>query len=94
MSECMSFNRRSPQVFNLRWFRRKLKKSSEVYYILQGKGIMFINDETKEVRAGDAIYIPPDAVQRIKNTGDEDLIFLAIVDPAWQKEDEDVLESG
>ena len=66
-------------------------KTSEVYYILQGEGIMYIDDETEKVREGQAIYIPPDSVQRIKNTGKNDLIFLCIVDPAWKKEDEEVL---
>ncbi len=64
--------------------------TSEVYYILEGKGIMHIDDEQKEVIPGDAIYIPPHAKQCIHNHGDSDLIFICIVDPAWQKEDETV----
>jgi len=44
-----------------------------------------------EVHADDAVYIPPDAKQYIQNTGESDLIFLCIVDPAWQAEDEEVL---
>ena len=61
-------------------------KVSEVYYIIQGEGLMYIDNETKEVRAGQAIYIPPYSHQRIKNTGEKDLIFLCIVDPAWRPE--------
>ena len=67
-------------------------RTSEVYYILQGKGLMYIDDETKEVGRDQAIYIPPNSTQRIKNTGDQDLIFLCIVDPAWRKEGEEILE--
>lgn len=66
-------------------------KTSEVYYILKGKGKMEIDEETAIVKPGHAIYIPPNAKQRIKNTGRTDLIFLCIVDPAWQKEDEEIL---
>lgn len=66
-------------------------KTSEVYYILQGKAIMYIDDEQQEVRPGQAIYIPPLAKQYIQNTGDSDLVFLCIVDPAWRVEDEEVL---
>lgn len=63
-------------------------KTSEVYYILEGEGKMFIDDETKSVKVGDTVYIPPHAKQCIENTGTIDLKFLAIVDPAWQVEDE------
>jgi mannose-6-phosphate isomerase-like protein (cupin superfamily) len=66
-------------------------KTSEVYYILQGTGTMYIDDESAEVKQGQAIYIPPEALQYIKNTGNEDLVFLAIVDPAWKLEDEEIL---
>ncbi len=66
-------------------------KTSEVYYILQGKGIMHIGRGTAEVRVGQAIYIPPNSEQRIKNTGKTALVFLCIVDPAWKKEDEEIL---
>lgn len=65
-------------------------KTSEVYYILSGKGEMHIDDETKIVVPGDAVYIPPNAKQYIYSCGEESLVFLCIVDPAWRKEDETV----
>ena len=67
-------------------------KSSEVYYILEGIGEMYIDKEKGKVSAGQAIYIPPNSVQRIKNIGKNDLVFLCIVEPAWKKEDEEVIE--
>ncbi|MBZ8181901.1 cupin domain-containing protein, partial [Oscillatoria salina] len=66
--------------------------TSEVYYILTGKGEMHIDGETEFVEPGDAIYIPPNAKQFIHNCGDEPLIFICIVDPAWRQEDETVYE--
>jgi len=72
--------------------KHKLKTSSEVYVILRGKGIIHIDDETAEVKEGHVIYIPADVTQRIKNTGNEDLVFLCIVHPPWRKEDEEILE--
>jgi mannose-6-phosphate isomerase-like protein (cupin superfamily) len=63
-------------------------KSAEVYYIIEGAGEMFVDDERAEVSAGQAVYIPPGAVQRLRNTGQGDLVFLCIVDPAWRPEDE------
>ena len=66
-------------------------KTSEVYYILEGEGVMHIDDETAKVLPGQAVYIPPDSSQFIHNAGNIDLKFLCIVDPAWRKEDEEVL---
>jgi mannose-6-phosphate isomerase-like protein (cupin superfamily) len=66
-------------------------KTSEVYYILEGEGIMHINGESEEIKPGQAIYIPPNSRQCIRNTGSSKLKFLCIVDPAWRHEDEEVL---
>lgn len=65
-------------------------KTSEVYYILSGKGEMHIEAETQLVEPGDTVYIPPNARQFIHNCGSEPLVFICIVDPAWRKEDETV----
>lgn len=65
-------------------------KNSEVYYILEGQGIMHVDDESAKVGSGQAVYIPPNSRQYIENTGDSDLKFLCIVDPAWQPQDEEV----
>ena len=66
-------------------------KTSEVYYILEGEGLMHINDEIERVHNGHAVYIPPNSTQFFQNTGRKDLIFLCIVDPAWRREDESIL---
>lgn len=63
---------------------------SEVYYILEGEGLMRIGEERAVVGPGQAIYIPPHAIQCITNTGRRDLKFLCIVDPDWRSELEDV----
>jgi mannose-6-phosphate isomerase-like protein (cupin superfamily) len=52
---------------------------------------MHIDDETEKVFPGQAVYIPPESRQFIHNSGNSDLKFLCIVDPAWRKEDEEVL---
>ena len=72
-------------------FRHRLA-ASDVYYILAGEGRMSVDNETAMVSDGDAIEIPPHAVQSITNTGRTDLVFLCIVDPAWRAEDEEILE--
>lgn len=71
------------------WLHRL--RTSEVYFILEGEGIMHIDGESSAVMKGSTVYIPPHASQNITNSGTEDLIFICIVDPAWRKEDEEVL---
>lgn len=66
-------------------------KNSEVYYILEGEGVMHIGQESAKVRSGEVVYIPPRSEQCIQNTGKSELKFLCIVDPAWRAEDEEVL---
>jgi len=67
-------------------------KTSEVYFILEGEGIMHVDDETEKVSKNDTIYVPPFSKQFIENSGNSDLKILCIIDPAWKKEDEEVLE--
>ncbi|HML05711.1 MAG TPA: cupin domain-containing protein, partial [Methanobacterium sp.] len=57
----------------------RLKNSVEIYYILQGKGIMHIDNESEEVQSGQAIYIPANSKQYIENIGNDELKFLCIV---------------
>ncbi len=69
----------------------RLKTSIEIYYILEGNGIMYIDDESEEVQPGQVIYIPENSKQYIENTGDNELKFLAMVYPMWQEEDEELV---
>jgi len=65
-----------------------LIRSSEVYYILQGMGRMHIGSEEGVIQSGQLVYIPPGVVQYIENIGSDELVFLAIVDPMWDAQDE------
>jgi mannose-6-phosphate isomerase-like protein (cupin superfamily) len=66
--------------------------TSEVYYILSGTGEMYIDAGISVVGPGDAIYIPPNARQYLRNNGSEPIVFICIVDPAWRAEDETVFD--
>jgi mannose-6-phosphate isomerase-like protein (cupin superfamily) len=66
-------------------------KGAEVYYVLEGRGFVHIDGERAEVGAGQAVYIPPLAVQFIENAGPGDLAFLCIVDPPWRADGEEVV---
>jgi len=63
-------------------------KSTEVYYILEGEGLMHIDGESSKLLPGQAVFIPANSRQYIENTGAGDLVFLCIVNPAWKSEDE------
>jgi mannose-6-phosphate isomerase-like protein (cupin superfamily) len=57
---------------------------SEVYYILRGRGMVHVDRRRRSVKTGDTVYIPPRAVQWIRNSSTIALEFLCIVDPAWE----------
>lgn len=63
-----------------------LDNTSEIYYILQGRGTVEIGETfTKEISANELVYIPKNTRQRIKNTSNEDLIFLCFCVPAFDQ---------
>ncbi len=66
----------------------RLHCSTELYYILEGTGEMHIDGEVSVVVPGQIVLIPPLNVQYIVNTGAGDLVFLCIVSPKWQEDDE------
>ncbi|MBI4776791.1 MAG: cupin domain-containing protein [Deltaproteobacteria bacterium] len=70
----------------------RLKSSAELYYILEGEGLMIIDGESARVHAGQIVYIPPGSVQHIQNVGVQDLAFLCIVDPMWREGDEELVD--
>lgn len=50
----------------------------EIYFILGGIGEIQLGDETREVREGDAIYIPPRTIHTMRNTGTQSLRFISV----------------
>jgi len=67
-------------------------KTSEIYFILEGEGVMHIDDEKFPMKKNSSIYVPPMSKQFIENSGNSELKFLCIVDPAWKQDDEILLE--
>jgi mannose-6-phosphate isomerase-like protein (cupin superfamily) len=66
-------------------------RNSELYVFLAGDGTMWVAGDEQRVSAGHVVYVPPGAVQHVRNDGSGDLVFLCIVDPAWRPEDEEIL---
>ncbi|QJD30540.1 cupin domain-containing protein [Methylococcus geothermalis] len=65
----------------------RLRNVTERYLILQGEGRVEIGAlEPEVVGPGDVAVIPPGVSQRIANTGNTDLVFLAICTPRFTPE--------
>jgi mannose-6-phosphate isomerase-like protein (cupin superfamily) len=68
-------------------------RAEEIYYITHGAGKIRIENETREVRAGDAIAIPPGQRHKLWNTGAETLRLLCCCAPAYEHSDTVITES-
>ena len=64
----------------------------ELYYILEGKGIITVNNTEHSIVKGDVVIIPENAVQKMTNTGKKKLKFLMIVNPPYDPEKEIIFE--
>jgi mannose-6-phosphate isomerase-like protein (cupin superfamily) len=68
-------------------------KAEEIYYITHGTGRMRIETELRDVKAGDAIAIPPGKKHKLWNTGAETLRLLCCCAPAYEHSDTVITES-
>ena len=50
----------------------------EAYYIVEGKGEMFLSGEAQEVKAGDIVYIPPQSIHFIRPRGRQPLRVITV----------------
>jgi mannose-6-phosphate isomerase-like protein (cupin superfamily) len=62
-------------------------RAEEIYFLLEGRGRMQIEDGVREVGPGDAIAIPSGMRHQITNTGSETLRFLCCCAPCYEHED-------
>lgn len=68
-----------------RWHR--LRGLAERYVLISGTGSVELEAlAAQDVAAGAVVLIPPGCAQRIRNTGSEDLVFLAICSPRFVPE--------
>lgn len=72
--------------------KKHILKSAEVYYVINGTGALHVDGQKYKLTANYAVYVPPHSEQFIENTGNLPLEFLCVVDPAWRKEDEMIIE--
>jgi mannose-6-phosphate isomerase-like protein (cupin superfamily) len=48
----------------------------EIYVILKGRAVLALGDETKEVGAGETVYVPRNTEHRMRCISDEKLEYL------------------
>jgi mannose-6-phosphate isomerase-like protein (cupin superfamily) len=53
-------------------------KRSEVWTLVQGEGELKLDDNIIKIKKWDTINIPLQEKHQIKNTGDEDIIFIEV----------------
>jgi len=63
------------------------KKTEESYYLLSGSANLFIKGKKLDLAAGETVLIEPGETHQILNSGEEDLVFIAVCVPAWQPDD-------
>ena len=69
-------------------------KAEEIYYITAGLGRIRIEGETRDVKPGDAIAIPPGRKHKLWNTGPDTLKLLCCCAPAYEHSDTIITETG
>ena len=68
-------------------------RAEEIYFITHGAGRMRIEGETRDVKPGDAIAIPPGQRHKLWNTGTETLRLLCCCAPAYEHSDTVITET-
>ena len=63
------------------------RASEEIYVVLKGSGSLEVDGETRTVRPGDAVLIPPGAWHTLENTGTSELRILCACAPPYSHED-------
>lgn len=59
----------------------------QVYYVLEGEGILTLDDNKRLMRTNDYVYVPPGVRHSFSNTGIHGLVFLVITTPASDEEE-------
>ena len=48
-------------------------------FVLEGSGVVVEGDEERDLQAGNVVFVKPDEVHQVRNTGDQPLKFLCLV---------------
>jgi mannose-6-phosphate isomerase-like protein (cupin superfamily) len=61
--------------------------SEEIYVVTKGAGTLEVDGETRRVRPGEAILIPPGAWHQLDNDGTSELRILCCCSPPYSDDD-------
>jgi mannose-6-phosphate isomerase-like protein (cupin superfamily) len=61
--------------------------SEELYFFTAGRGHLRVGDVYRDVSTGECVVIPPGAIHKLTNTGDEPLKLLCCCAPAYSNDD-------
>ena len=63
------------------------RRSEEIYLVTKGSGSLEVDGDTRRVRPGDAVLIPPGAWHTLENDGTSELTILCMCAPPYSHED-------
>lgn len=58
----------------------------QIYYVLEGEGVLTLDDEAHLMGPHDYVYVPPGVRHSFTNTGLAGLVFLVVTTPAQDSE--------
>jgi mannose-6-phosphate isomerase-like protein (cupin superfamily) len=67
--------------------RHRHDRTEEIYLVTKGSGSLEVDGETRRVRPGDAILIPPGAWHMLENDGTSELTILCMCVPPYSDSD-------
>jgi mannose-6-phosphate isomerase-like protein (cupin superfamily) len=75
-----------------RTIRHLHRVTEELYLFTAGEGTMELDGETRSVRAGECVLIPPGSVHGLDNTGGTPLVLLCCCAPPYSHDDTVLVE--
>jgi mannose-6-phosphate isomerase-like protein (cupin superfamily) len=63
----------------------------QMYYILEGVGIITVGDETRKVKAGDCVFFSSFTPHGLQNTGEAILKYFSAASPSFSAEESEKL---
>lgn len=70
--------------------RHQHEDMEEIFYFLDGEGMMQLADETQSIKPGDRVIVPAHIPHVVENTGNQDMRFLCfgvkeMPDEVWEE---------
>lgn len=68
-------------------------RTEEAYFIIEGRGVMRLGNETFAIAAGDVVSIRPGVIHNIKNSGPAPLRMVVVTTPPYDEADDFEVEA-